>query len=329
MGEKVYQLRVFINDKRKSVKNDFDTLNSINEKIKQLKDKIASLSTQITKSGSEAAEEIESLYQKNQDEIIRLTAKQQNIDDRLPTMERDLEAKRKVKAALAKGADDSVLIEKESAYVEKCLVALDKVKATNRLVALKQINARLESAYMQLSDDYDLGRRIYIVQYDQVKMYSLITYNKAQYDATIDRMKTKGVFAQLSACGQSEEEIEETAILSCALPNSTGQSKMNTLAFVKAILDFANAPQGNGLFETTKAYPLLIDAPFGDIFDKNLEKSAKALNTFTHQIILMLAEDSYNDVAQYVGSHVSTLHRFEKNPNANHSTIVKSSVEVL
>lgn len=329
MGEKVHQMRVSSGDKRKAVKNDFDTLNSANEKIRQLKDKIASLSTQITKSGSEAAEEIESLYQKNQDEIIRLTAKVQNIDDKLPAMERDLEAKRKVKAVLAKGAADSVLIEKESAFVEKCLVALDKVKAANRITALKQINARLEEAYKQLSDDYDLGRRIYIVQYDQVKMYSLVTYNKAQFDDSITKMKNKGTFAQLKAFGQSEAEIEETAILSCALPNSTGQSKMSTLAFVKAILDFANAPQSNGLFETTKVYPLLIDAPFGDIFDKNLEKSAKTLYSFTHQIILMLAEDSYNDVAQYIGPHVSTLHKFEKNPNANNSTIVKSSVEVL
>lgn len=104
---------------------------------------------------------------------------------------------------------------------------------------------------------------------------------------------------------------------------------MNTLAFVKAILDFANVPQSGGLFETTKSYPLLIDAPFGDIFDKNLEKSAQTLYSFTHQIILMLAADSYKDVAKYVGPHVSSLHKFEKKPNANHSTIVKSSVEVL
>ena len=182
---------------------------------------------------------------------------------------------------------------------------------------------------MQLSDDYDLGRRIYIVQYDQVKMYSLVTYNKVQYEDSIAKMKERGTFDQLKACGQSEEEISETAILSCSLPNSTGQSKMNTLAFVKAILDFANAPQGNGLFETTKAYPLLIDAPFGDIFDKNLERSAKSLFSFTHQIILMLAADSYKDVAQYIGPHVSSLHKFEKNPNSNYSTIVKSSAEVL
>jgi len=269
------------------------------------------------------------MYQRNQDEIIRLTAKQQNIDDKLPAMERDLEAKRKVKAAIAKGADDSVLIEKESAYIEKCLVALDKVKAANRITALKQINTRLEDAYKKLCDDYDLGRRIYIVQYDQVKMYNLVTYNKAQYDDSLAKMKEKGTFARLKALEQSEEEIEETAILSCALPNSTGQSKMNTLAFVKAILDFSNAPQESGLFETTKSYPMLIDAPFGDIFDKNLEKSAESLYSFTHQIILMMAEDSYNDVAQHIGPHVSSLHKFKKNPNANHSTIVKSSVEVL
>lgn len=329
MGEKVHQMGVSSGDKRKAVKNDFDSLDSCNGKIKQLKDKIASLSTQITRSGSEAAGEIESMYQKNQDEIVRLIAKQQNISDKLPAMERDLESKRIVKAALAKGADDSILIEKESAYVEKCLVTLDKVKAGNRITALKRINGRLEDAYRELSDDYDLGRRIYIVQYDQVKMYNLVTYNKTQYSDSIAKMKENGTFAKLIARGESEEEIKEVAILSCALPNSTGQSKINTLAFVKAILDFSNAPQRSGLFETTKSYPLLIDAPFGDIFDKNLENSAKSLHSFTHQIILMLAEDSYNDVAQYIGPHVSSLHKFEKNLNANHSTIIKNSVEVL
>lgn len=329
MGEKVHQMRVASGDKRKAVKNDFDALNSANIRIRDLKDRIASLSTQITKSGSEAAEEIESRYQKNQDELIRLTAKKQNIDEKLPAMESELESKRKIKATLSKGAEDTVQIEKESAYVEKCLVALDKVKAANRITALRQINGRLESAYKQLSDDYDLGRRIYIVQYDQVKMYSLVTYNKIQYDETVSKMQAKGTFKQLKLSGQLDEEIEETAILSCALPNSTGQSKMNTLAFVKAILDFANAPQSGSLFETKKSYPLLIDAPFGDIFDENLKKSAKSLFTFTHQIILMLAEDSYKDLSGYIGPHVSTLHRFKRKSNANNSTIAKGSMEEL
>ena len=329
MGEKVHQLRVASGDKRKAVKNDFDSLNESNGKIKQLKDRIASLSTQITKSGSEAAEEIETRYQKLQDEIIRLSANVQNIESRLPAMDKELESKKKLKAALSQGEEDTVTIEKESAFVEKCLIALEKIKGANRITALKQINMRLQEAYKMLSDDYDLGRRIYIVQYDQVSMFQIITYFENQYQDTLRNMQNKGTVASLKAMGQSDEEIQETAILSCAQPNSTGQSKMNTLAFVKAILDFANEPQSGGIFEMTKAYPLLIDAPFGDIFDKNLEKSAMSLHAFTHQIILMLAKDSYRDVEKYVSPYVSTVHFFEKEPNEDHSIITVGSMEEI
>ena len=329
MGEKVHQLRVASADKRKAVKSDFDALNSTNDKIKQLKDRIASLSIQITKSGSDAAEDIENRYQKLQDEIIRLSARVQNIDSRLPAMEKELESKKKLKTTLSQGEEDAVKIEKESAFVEKCLIALEKIKSVNRVTALKQINLRLQQAYKMLSDDYDLGRRIYIVQYDQVSMFRLITYFENQYQDTLQNMKKRGITASLKAMGQSDEEIQETAILSCAQPNSTGQSKMNTLAFVKAILDFANEPQSGGIFETTKAYPLLIDAPFGDIFDKNLEKSAMSLHAFTHQIILMLAKDSYRDVEKYVGPYVSSVHVFEKEPNEDHSNIRTGSMEEI
>lgn len=329
MGEKVHQLRIRSSDKRKNVKSDFDTLNSINLKIKQLKDRIASLSAQITQSGSEAAEEIENRYQELQNEVIRESATIQVIDDRLPQMEKDLDAKKKLKATLAQGEQDSVKIERESAFVEKCLIAFDRVKYVNRLVALKQINDRLQKAYEQLSDDFEMGRRLYIVQYDQVSMYRLVTYFDQQLQDTISNMKKRGQYASLLAIGQSEEEILEAAILSCAQPNSTGQSKMNTLAFVKAILDFANAPQGDEVFDTTKEYPLLIDAPFGDIFDKNLEKSARYLHSYTHQIILMLAKDSFREVADYVGPYVSTLHRFSKETNVDHSLIIAGSLEEL
>ncbi len=329
MGEKVHQLRVASGDKRKAVKNDFDSLNESNEKIKQLKDRIVSLSTQITKSGSEAAEEIETRYQILQDEIIRLSATIQNIEAGLPAMDKELEGKKKLKTALSQGEEDTVTVEKESAFVEKCLIALEKIKGANRNTALKQINKRLQEAYKMLSDDYDLGRRIYIVQYDQVSMFQIITYFENQYQDTMRNMQKKGTTSSLKAMGQSDEEIQETAILSCAQPNSTGQSKMNTLAFVKAILDFANEPQSGGIFEMTKAYPLLIDAPFGDIFDKNLEKSAISLHAFTHQIILMLAKDSYRDVEDYVGPFVSSVHIFEKEPNKDHSNIIVSSMEEI
>lgn len=329
MGEKVHQLGVISADKKKAVKSDFDSLNSSNEKIKQLKDRVASLSAQITKSGSEAAAEIEERYQQIQGEIIQISARQQNIDNKLPELEKELEGKKKIKSALSQGKEESINVEKEAAFVDKCLVALNKIEKVNRITALKQINDRLQSAYKLLSDDYDMGRRIYIVQYDQNSMYRIVTYYENRYNSTIESMKKKGTIEKLLSSGLTEDEVKESVILQCAESNSTGQSKMNTLAFVKAILDFANSPQSDDLFETTKSYPLLIDAPFGDIFDANLERSAENLHLFTNQIILLLARDSYEDVQQYIKPYVSTLHLFNKNANESHSSISNESLEAL
>ena len=321
MGEKVHQLRISSEDKKKAIKNDYDLLNESNERIKGLKERIASLSTQIANSGSDAANEIEQAYQKVQDEIIKDSARLQNIETNLPLLEKDLEAKKKQKAALAQGYQETIKLEKENNYIEKCIVALEKIKDTNRLIALNQINQRLENAYSILGNDYAMGRRIYLVKYDQVKRYQIVTYSESQYQATIKSMIQKGIAAALKANGQSDEEIQETAILSCALPNSTGQSKINTLSFVKAILDFAHDPQNEVSFDTGKSYPLLIDAPFGDVFDENLDNSAKHLHSFTHQIILMLAKGSYENVEQFIAPYVGSVHVLEVEPHKGYSTI--------
>lgn len=329
MGEKVHQLRVSSQDKKKAVKGDFDVLNDSNNRIKKLKELIASLSTQITNSGSEAAGEIEQEYQEIQNEMIKLNAKLQVIESNLPGMEKELDIKKKQKAALAQGHQESIVLEKESAYIEKCIRALGEIKKTNRLIALKQINSRLQEAYSYLGDDYDKGRRIYLVQYDQVRMFQIVTYSETQYQATLKKMIQEGTAASLKALGQSDEEIQEAAIISCVLPNSTGQSKINTLSFVKAILDFAHEPLDDSLFETRKEYPLLIDAPFGDIFDINLANSAKQLHSFSHQVILMLAKESYEGVEQYISPYVNTVHLFEVEPNKGHSNITEASLEVI
>ena len=329
MGEKVHQLRIQSTDKRKAVKSDFDALKESNEKIKRLKDRIASLSIQITKSGSEAAEEIEKRYEKIQQDMIDASASLQNIDDRLPDMEKELESKKKIKSAMSQSKDDSIKIDKESAFVEKCILALEQLNRVNRMTALQQINKRLQEAYEMLCDDYNLGRRIYIVQYDDNRRFQLITYFEEKYQEKMKSLVDQGRVKSMKSIGFSDEEIQETAIISCAQSNSTGQSKMNTLAFVKAILDYANDPHREELFEVTKEYPLLIDAPFGDIFDKNLEKSAETLHLFTHQIILMLAKESYGSVSDYISPYVSTVHLFTKEQNEDHSNVLEIALEAI
>lgn len=329
MGEKVHQLRILSQDKRKAVKTDFDTLRDVNANIRQLKDRISTLSTQITQSGSEAAEDIEKRYQQLQQDIIDDSASLKLIEERLPQLEKELESKKKIRIAMSQGEKDAIQSQKAVAFIDKCLHALEQIKLTNRMAALRQINARLQEAYELMCDDYDLGRRIYIVQYDVAARYQLITYFEDKYQEMYSNMMSNGQIKALSAAGLSEEEIKETIILSCAQSSSTGQSKMNTLAFVKAILDYANDPHSEELFEVTKEYPLLIDAPFGDIFDNNLVKSADALHLFTHQVILMLAKESYLSVAKYLQPYIGTVHVFTKATNADHSSIDVRSLEEL
>ena len=321
IGETIRQLKLRSKDKSTVLRKDYQNLKEHNENIKVLKDRIASLSTQITGSGSEAAGEIEKLNQKVQQEIINLTANLKIIGEKLPRMEKEIESKKKIRTALSRSKDEADIIERKENFVEKCLLALSEINKVNRMTALQEINQRIQEAYKELSDDYDLGRRIYIVQYDDTARFQIVTYFEDMYQKELLKMKEQGNIKSMKAAGFTDEFIQETAIINCAQSNSTGQSKMNTLAFVKAILDYANEPNRDQLFEVAKEYPLLIDAPFGDIFDKNLERSAKNLHTFTNQIILMLAKESYTSVSQYIGPYVSSVHQFEKVENEDHSSI--------
>ena len=293
MGEKVHQMRISSIDKRKAIKSDFDTLKDANDKIKELKERIASISTQITKSGSEAAEEIETRYTEIQQKLIDISADIKIIEDKLPGLEKELESRIKLKNAMSQSASTSQRISSETNFVNKCILALDTVERSNRMTALKQINALLQEAYSELCEDYALGRRIYIVQYDDSARYQLITYYEEKFNEAYQQFCANGGKKQLEKLGYSEDEIRETIIRQCAQSNSTGQSKMNTLAFVKAILDYANDETRNSIFEVVKEYPLLIDAPFGDIFDHNLERSADSLHFFSHQVSLTMTRNQF------------------------------------
>ena len=138
-----------------------------------------------------------------------------------------------------------------------------------------------------------------------------MTYRDLLENGTIARWKNDA----------SEEEIRERVILRCNDSNSTGQNKINTLAFVKAILDYSSAIKEESSFEVRKVYPLLIDAPFGDIFEDNLLLSSKYLYTFSDQIVLMLAEESYRSVESQLSSHVSSVTRLYKMQGKNESKI--------
>ena len=85
---------------------------------------------------------------------------------------------------------------------------------------------------------------------------------------------------------------------------STGQSKTNSLAFAKAILDYSNEDRSNDELKVSHDYPFLIDSPFTELSGGNLDKIAKNIHSFANQIILMADDESYGGVAQHVSPYV-------------------------
>jgi len=174
-----------------------------------------------------------------------------------------------------------------------------------------------------LSEDSDLGKNIRIIQYDNTKRYQIVVYFKKNQIDLINTWKKNGEYNRLIDSGKSDDEIEEMTILECIDSNSTGQSKMNTFSFVKAILDYSNSNKSDDVLASIKHYPLLIDAPFSDISGDNLIRSSSLLYTFTDQIILMIDYNKFEMLKNYLGNHISNIYEFIKNENMNSTTIKK------
>jgi len=173
--------------------------------------------------------------------------------------------------------------------------AIEKIGERNSELSLLSINDYLSKAYMLLSEDS--GRSIYLCQHEKKEKYRLVTYVKSKYDDLRIRWTNSGELRTLKDEGLSESEIHEKLVLRVAEGKSTGQSKVNSLAFAKAILDYSNEDRAADKLNVSHDYPFLIDSPFTELSGKNLENVAQYIHTFANQIILMADDKSYSGVA--------------------------------
>lgn len=326
IGEMVRQTELNVDTIKGQISKDYNHLCESGNIIEKIKKDIASISAQIVDGSSSEAKYIEEENKKIQKTLWSLEEEYNKLIKEIPSKEAELEVEKKIKTTLSQNQVESAKIERESAFVDKCIKALERIRVINKKTALGRINELLVEAYNSLCEDANLGRRIYIVQHNVRSRYQLIAYYEEPLKELLQRMRDSGEYGELLSQGLSDDEIRELAIMRCAQSNSTGQSKMNTLAFVKAILDYSNGIRNTDSFEVIKEYPLLIDAPFGDIFDNNLVRSAESLHEFTHQIILMVAKESYQSISSYIDPYVSCVYEFEKQENQTFSKIYASSL---
>lgn len=321
LSEMIRQMSVHSVFNRDSVRKDYSYINKCEDAIKKSKERVASLSAQITEKGRNDAailenERKEILLEKGN--LIIEIPKQEKV---IKNLNSKIDEYIEIRDNLSKYSGELKAYNAQIAYIEKCLKALEVIKNKNKNTALKLINERLEKAYGILSEDAELGRKIYIIQYSEEKRYQIVVYLQSNLNSTLDIYKKSGKYQELINSGASEDEIKELAIMQCKDSSSTGQSKMNTLSFAKAILDYSNERKSEDSIEITKEYPLLIDAPFGDIFEQNLMKSSRELHAFTNQIILMLSRESYLSVEDNLKDYIGNIYEFIKQDNKNFSII--------
>lgn len=244
-----------------------------------------------------------------------------NEETKIKELSSEIDKLREQRENYKYGTDKASKINDQITYIDKCKNAVDRIKDINKETALEEINVNLENSYKLLSEDAERGRKIKIIQHNNDKRYQIAVYMEDEFNRLMNKWKEDGTYDDKIHSGLSKIEIEENAILNCIDSNSTGQSKINTFAFVKAILDYSNSPKAEGGIEIKKDYPLLIDAPFGDISAGNLSKSSNELHNFANQVILMIDEDKYNSLKDAFEPYTANKYTFEKVDGKNHSII--------
>lgn len=328
--ETIRQTRMHIEIVEKENREKYKRIIKCEEEIVRVKEILSSISTQIKEKNDGQVESSEDNIRKLEEENVEFSKRKTIIEHNLPKIAQSiketsdsLKILREKRDSRSQEKDESNFINKQILFIEKCLNALDKISEINKKRALKVINQKLIEAYDNLSEDADIGRKIHIIQYDEERMYQILVYLETNFIKLKKEWIDSGIVCECLSNGLTEDEIEEKLIIQCIDSSSTGQSKMNTLSFVKAILDYSNQQKNENEIEIRKEYPLIIDAPFGDIAGKNLEKSSKLLHTFTNQIILMLDEGKYRNIESNLKPYISVIYKFTKANNKNLSVIEK------
>ena len=214
---------------------------------------------------------------------------------------------------------DINLINQKYNYVSKCIDVIDKYIELSKEESLDIINKLISESYEKISEEYDLGKRIYITQFIEPK-YKIVTYFVDKFNSVMKEANMPRLFNEfgldLSELN-NEEKKKEVAILKAAENSSTGQRKIVTLSFVKAVMEFAMAKDNSLDFRTKREYPLFIDAPFSELSGDNLSKFAKELPNFNEQSIVMLDPDVYDDIKTYFEEHISKEYIISKNKGSN------------
>ena len=320
----LYMANQFEGEKKRSneyLKEAYQAMKDKENEVADIKKKLSEISNTLATNVSETVGQLEIERDKINQVIGRLQQSEERCKLEIVRANKSLTEKKKELGEASGNQDRIEELNAQQDVLELYKCAIDKIGERNSELSLLSINEYLSQAYSILSED--IGRRIYICQYENSDKYRLVTYVKSKYDELKSRWINSGKIRSLENDGVSEEEINEKLILSVAEGKSTGQSKVNSLAFAKAILDYSNEDRSDDRLTVSHDYPFLIDSPFTELSGKNLVNVASHIHTFANQIILMADDKSYGGIESYINLWVNTTTKLLKDEKES-VTYVKS-----
>lgn len=303
----LYMANQFSGEKKRTkdlLREAYKSIQESKTKVAKIKAELAEISSSLVTSVSETVRELEQERNKLYEDKGRLDSALDKHNNNLLRYTKKLkDAKKELEDVSGNQEQIKILIDK-GRILDKFRDALKRIGELNQALSLVSINEYLSRAYTLLSED--TGRRIYLCQFNPKEKYGLFTYLQSRYSDVRIRYINSGKMKTLQDEGFSEEEIHEQIILQVAEGKSTGQSKVNSLAFAKAVLDYSNEDRSSDNLKASHDYPFLIDSPFTELSAGNLTNVAKYINTFAHQVIIMADNNSFGGVEQNVKSFVNT-----------------------
>ncbi len=306
-----YMTEQFEIDGRKSLeslKGLYAEMKARDKKIDEIKSELAKISVELKSKETNRIRETEQERETLIKDLGRLQADEERITNNLARYRKEL---KELNDQLDDASEDNehlVELNGQSHVLDLYKKAIELIRERNREQSLSSINQYLSEAYSHLSEDN--GRRIYLCQFGRNK-YNLVVYFKKEFDNCHEKWMRSGQIKTWQDDGVSEQEITEKIIYNVKEGNSTGQSKINSLAFAKAILDYSNEDRAGDELKTSHDYPFLIDSPFTELSGENPANVAKCISQFASQIIMMVDNMTYatvcDDVEPYVNSKTELI----------------------
>lgn len=295
---------------KKLLKESYQAMKESEDEVAKIKLELSEISSSLVSNVSDKIKELEIERREKDESMGRLNGNEDRCRSMIDQWSKRLKDAKKELEEASGNQEQIKSLEAEENVLELFMNAIKRIGERNSELSLESINGYLTKAYSLLSED--TGRRIYLCQHGRKDKYRLVTYVKSKYDELRSSWINSGRIKTLEDDGLSKSEIHERIVLEVVEGKSTGQSKVNSLAFAKAILDYSNEDRTTDKLKVSHDYPFLIDSPFTELSGKNLDNVAQYIHTFANQIILMADDKSYGGVQQLVAPSVKSTARLLK-----------------